>query len=272
MPSEPDVPVHGHFSEGLLLSMLHRIGGHERHPARRDRPRARTSEVARRDRRARRTQRAPPRAGRRRAAARRSTVPRPATRSTTAMQRQLIEAFDGASGDAEVRVVVLTAAGDRHFCTGPDLRDPHLAPDPTVARGTPPAVLREGSHRMVRAMLDCEKPIVCGLNGTAAGGGAKSRVRRRSRVAVEHATIIELFADAGSSPTAAPRTYSLGGSRRTSPSSSSSSAEELTMSHAYRLRAGERGGVLRPLRGHRDRMGGPARRRTYTRTQPPNSC
>jgi alkylation response protein AidB-like acyl-CoA dehydrogenase len=27
MPSEPDVPVHGHFSEGLLLSMLHRIGG-----------------------------------------------------------------------------------------------------------------------------------------------------------------------------------------------------------------------------------------------------
>ena len=27
MTSEPDVPVHGHFSEGLLLSMLHRIGG-----------------------------------------------------------------------------------------------------------------------------------------------------------------------------------------------------------------------------------------------------
>jgi alkylation response protein AidB-like acyl-CoA dehydrogenase len=27
MPSEPDVPVHGHFSEGLLLSLLHRIGG-----------------------------------------------------------------------------------------------------------------------------------------------------------------------------------------------------------------------------------------------------
>ena len=27
MPSEPGVPVHGHFSEGLLLSLLHRIGG-----------------------------------------------------------------------------------------------------------------------------------------------------------------------------------------------------------------------------------------------------
>jgi alkylation response protein AidB-like acyl-CoA dehydrogenase len=27
MPSEADAPVHGHFSEGLLLSLLHRIGG-----------------------------------------------------------------------------------------------------------------------------------------------------------------------------------------------------------------------------------------------------
>ena len=88
------------------------------------------------------------------------------------MQRDLIDAFEQANGDPEVRVIVLTAAGVRHFCTGPDLRDPDLAPDPERRPGDAARRLREGSQRVVEAMLDCEKPIICGFNGTAAGGGA----------------------------------------------------------------------------------------------------
>jgi 2-(1,2-epoxy-1,2-dihydrophenyl)acetyl-CoA isomerase len=116
------------------------------------------------------------------------------------MQRQLVDAFEGASGDSEVRVVVLTAAGGQHFCTGPDLRDPRLAPDPHRRSGDAARRLREGSQRMVRAMLDCEKPIVCGLNGTAAGAGANLVFAADLVVAVEHATIIELFVRRGLIP------------------------------------------------------------------------
>jgi 2-(1,2-epoxy-1,2-dihydrophenyl)acetyl-CoA isomerase len=118
----------------------------------------------------------------------------------TALQRQLVDAFTGASGDPEVRVVVLTATGDRHFCTGPDLRDPQLAPDPERVAGDAARRLREGTHRMVTAMLDCEKPIVCGLNGTAAGAGANLVFAADLVVAVEHATIIELFTRRGLIP------------------------------------------------------------------------
>jgi 2-(1,2-epoxy-1,2-dihydrophenyl)acetyl-CoA isomerase len=116
------------------------------------------------------------------------------------LQSQLIHAFETASGDAEVRVVVLTAFGGRHFCTGPDLRDPRLAPDPSRRSGDAARRLREGSHRMVKAMLDCEKPIVCGLTGVAAGAGANLVFAADLVVAEEHATIVELFARRGLIP------------------------------------------------------------------------
>jgi 2-(1,2-epoxy-1,2-dihydrophenyl)acetyl-CoA isomerase len=118
----------------------------------------------------------------------------------TAMQRQLIEAFTDASGDPGVRVVVLTATGGRHFCTGPDLRDPTMAPDPDRRAGDAARRLREGSHRMIQAILDCEKPVLCGLNGTAAGAGANLVFAADLVVASEHATIVELFARRGLIP------------------------------------------------------------------------
>jgi 2-(1,2-epoxy-1,2-dihydrophenyl)acetyl-CoA isomerase len=153
----------------------------------------------------------------------------------TAMQRQLIDAFEGASGDADVRVIVLTAAGDRHFCTGPDLRDPSLAPDPDRAPGDAARRLREGSHRMVKAMLDCEKPIVCGLNGTAAGAGANLVFGADLVVAVEHATIVELFTKRGLIPDGGAA-YLL--TRRLAPNVAKQLvffAEPLTMADAHRL-------------------------------------
>ena len=116
------------------------------------------------------------------------------------MQRDLIAAFDRANGDPEVRAIVLTAAGTRHFCTGPDLRDPDLAPDPDRRPGDAARRLRDGSQRVVEAMLECEKPIVCGLNGTAAGGGANMVLASDLVIAVEHATIIELFTRRGLIP------------------------------------------------------------------------
>ncbi|MBM3658522.1 MAG: enoyl-CoA hydratase/isomerase family protein [Actinobacteria bacterium] len=119
---------------------------------------------------------------------------------TTAVQRGLVEALDAANRSSEIRVVVLTAAGERHFCTGPDLRDREMAPDPARAVGDASRRLREGSQRVVTALLDCEKPVLCGLNGTAAGGGANLVLASDLVVAAEHATIVALFTRRGLIP------------------------------------------------------------------------
>jgi 2-(1,2-epoxy-1,2-dihydrophenyl)acetyl-CoA isomerase len=116
------------------------------------------------------------------------------------MQRMLIDEFARANNDIDVRAIVLTAAGTRHFCTGPDLRDPELAPDPDRRPGDAARRLRDGSQRVVAAMLDCEKPIICGLNGTAAGGGANMVLAADLVVAAEHAQIVELFTRRGLIP------------------------------------------------------------------------
>jgi 2-(1,2-epoxy-1,2-dihydrophenyl)acetyl-CoA isomerase len=119
---------------------------------------------------------------------------------TAAMQEQLLAAFTTASADHDIRVVVLTGRGDRHFCTGPDLRDPVLAPDPDRRSGDAARTLRMGSQRVITALLDCEKPVICGLNGTAAGGGANLVLASDLVIAAEHATLLELFARRGLIP------------------------------------------------------------------------
>jgi len=49
---------------------------------------------------------------------------------TTDMRDQISEWLDDASADLAVRVVVITAAGERAFCTGADLRGARAAPRP----------------------------------------------------------------------------------------------------------------------------------------------
>ena len=47
---------------------------------------------------------------------------------TRAMQREVIDNLSKASADPEIRAVVLTATGTKHFCTGPNLLDPQMRP------------------------------------------------------------------------------------------------------------------------------------------------
>lgn len=91
---------------------------------------------------------------------------------TRAVQQALIENLRSASDDAGVRAVVLTGRGEKHFCTGPNLRDPGMQPKKDRVAGDAARILRTGSQAVVTALLDCEKPVLCALNGTAAGVGA----------------------------------------------------------------------------------------------------
>lgn len=84
----------------------------------------------------------------------------------------LTEAFVGADEDPSVRAVLLRATGDRHFCSGAGLT-PHAAQPPSDKRpGDIARMLQKGWQRLVCAILDCDKPVVAAVKGTAAGAGA----------------------------------------------------------------------------------------------------
>jgi 2-(1,2-epoxy-1,2-dihydrophenyl)acetyl-CoA isomerase len=118
---------------------------------------------------------------------------------------RLVEHFQRAHADLAVRAIVLTAAGDKHFCTGADLTirapaadKPPGAPDQVV--GTAVQMMRTGFQRLMESILDCQKPVVCALNGTAAGGGAMLALAADLVIAADSARIIQVFARRGLVP------------------------------------------------------------------------
>jgi 2-(1,2-epoxy-1,2-dihydrophenyl)acetyl-CoA isomerase len=125
---------------------------------------------------------------------------------TPAVRNRIIEHLDRATSSFDVRAIVLTAAGERHFCTGADLRTGRMAPPPKP-EGAPDRVsgeaarmIRTGIQRLIGAMLDCEKPILTAVNGTAAGGGAAMVLASDLVVAADHARIIQVFVRRGLIP------------------------------------------------------------------------
>jgi 2-(1,2-epoxy-1,2-dihydrophenyl)acetyl-CoA isomerase len=111
---------------------------------------------------------------------------------------RLIEQFRAAHADVTVRCVVLTAAGDRHFCTGSDLRiRPPMAPKPEGAPdmvvGSASHLMRSGFQALMESIQDCQKPVIVALNGTAAGGGAMLTLAADLVIASDTARIVDVF-------------------------------------------------------------------------------
>jgi 2-(1,2-epoxy-1,2-dihydrophenyl)acetyl-CoA isomerase len=134
------------------------------------------------------------------------TLNRPdAANALTPDQRdRIIDLLAGASARVEVRAVVLGAIG-RHFCTGADLRasrpGPVRPPDaPTRVVGDVARLLREGAQRLVGAVLDCEKPVLAAVNGTAAGLGAHLALACDLVIAADSAKFVEVFVRRGLVP------------------------------------------------------------------------
>jgi 2-(1,2-epoxy-1,2-dihydrophenyl)acetyl-CoA isomerase len=125
---------------------------------------------------------------------------------TSAMRDQVSQWIQDASADLRVRVVVITAAGDKAFCTGADLRggrpDPQQRPAdaPPDVMGDVARTIRNGWQRLVGSILDCEKPVIAGVNGTAAGGGMHLALACDLVVAAEESTFIEVFIRRGIAP------------------------------------------------------------------------
>jgi 2-(1,2-epoxy-1,2-dihydrophenyl)acetyl-CoA isomerase len=120
-------------------------------------------------------------------------------------QRDRVIALLGeASADLGIRGVVLGANGDA-FCTGADLRASRPAaprPDDAPKRGVGEVakLIREGAQALISAILDCEKPVIAKVGGTAAGIGAHIALACDLVVAAEGVRFIEVFVRRGLVP------------------------------------------------------------------------
>ncbi|NGO69134.1 enoyl-CoA hydratase/isomerase family protein [Streptomyces boncukensis] len=113
-------------------------------------------------------------------------------------RERLIALLADASADPAVRAVVLTGRG-RGFCAGADLRG---APGAGRARapGDVARTVERGAQRLIAAVLDCEKPVLAAVNGTAAGLGAHLALACDLVLAAEEAAFTEVFARRGLVP------------------------------------------------------------------------
>ncbi|WP_234469054.1 enoyl-CoA hydratase/isomerase family protein [Streptomyces sp. MBT62] len=128
------------------------------------------------------------------------TLNRPeAMNAITPAQRDcLIALLTDASADPSIRAVVLTGTG-RGFCAGADLRGGATTTGERVA-GDVARTIRLGAQRLIAAVLDCEKPVIAAVNGTAAGLGAHLALACDLVLAAESARFIEVFVRRGLVP------------------------------------------------------------------------
>ncbi|WP_171109898.1 MULTISPECIES: enoyl-CoA hydratase-related protein [Streptomyces] len=108
----------------------------------------------------------------------------------------LRDAVQSAAADDAVRAVLLTAAGDRAFCVGQDLKE-HiglLAADREAGEGQTMSTVREHYNPIVRALTGMAKPVVAGVNGVAAGAGFGFALAADYRVVADTAAFNTSFA------------------------------------------------------------------------------
>lgn len=123
------------------------------------------------------------------------TLDRPDTLNSLnrAMRLELKHAFERAPAEG-ARAVLLTGEG-RSFCSGQDLGEAGQGGLPDVER-----TLREEYEPLIHAILDCELPVVCAVNGTAAGAGASLALLCDLVIAGESSSFVIAFARIGLMP------------------------------------------------------------------------
>jgi enoyl-CoA hydratase/carnithine racemase len=135
---------------------------------------------------------------------------------TGIMMNEMIDAFDKADADDNVRAVIVTGAG-RAFCAGADLsagprtfdatredrgdgRASAIRPDGSVDWSN--ESVRDGGGRLTLRIFDCKKPVIAAVNGAAVGVGVTMQLAMDVRLASDNARFGFVFARRGIVPEA----------------------------------------------------------------------
>ena len=136
---------------------------------------------------------------------------------TGEMMNEMIDAFDKADADDNVRAIIVTGSG-RGFCAGADLsagadtfnyearddrpdRKPHMKADGTVDFSH--ESIRDGGGLLTLRIFECLKPVIAAVNGPAVGVGVTMQLPMDVRLASENARFGFVFSRRGLVPEAA---------------------------------------------------------------------
>ena len=116
---------------------------------------------------------------------------------TAQMHAELRDALSRVTGDGDARVLLLTGAG-RAFCAGQDLSDRAVAPGAApVDLG---ASIEDNYRPLVLSIRNLPLPVVCAVNGVAAGAGANIALACDIVIATKSASFIQAFCKIGLVP------------------------------------------------------------------------
>lgn len=116
---------------------------------------------------------------------------------TTQMHAEVREALHKVSENPEVRCLLLTGNG-RGFCAGQDLNDRAV-----TAHGGPPDLgesVEKNYNPLIRTLMTMPKPVICAVNGVAAGAGASIALACDIVFAARSASFIQVFSKIGLVP------------------------------------------------------------------------
>nr|WP_246344110.1 2-(1,2-epoxy-1,2-dihydrophenyl)acetyl-CoA isomerase PaaG [Acidocella aromatica] len=115
---------------------------------------------------------------------------------TVRMHQEVAEALSALEAAPDMRVLLLTGAG-RGFCAGQDLADRAVTPGESVDLGDS---VERFYNPLIRRLVALPFPVVCAVNGVAAGAGASIALAGDIVIAARSAKFIQSFANIGLIP------------------------------------------------------------------------
>ena len=112
------------------------------------------------------------------------------------MHKEMRSALDEIEADKSVRTLFITGAG-RAFCAGQDLGDRYIAPGKSVDLGES---LENRYNPLIKRLTEMPIPIVCAVNGVAAGAGSAIALAADIVIAARSAKFVQSFANLGLIP------------------------------------------------------------------------
>ena len=115
---------------------------------------------------------------------------------TNQMHAEVREALETVSLEASIRCLLLTGEG-RGFCAGQDLNDGMGAGDGALDLN---ALIEENYNPLIKTLMGLEVPVICAVNGVAAGAGANIALACDIVLAARSASFIQAFCKIGLIP------------------------------------------------------------------------